>query len=242
MVEGRYGGMASHVQVAIAISPVIEDFPGIALITPYVGIDAGILALRGREILGQNGNVYTIPTSSADPTLTGRSKPGDATRGAYLSSVWSSPVDDGAPTDTISGSIIACDLNINIPHDATLTGTYLGVIDTTTTLYGTNGAAPTLYKLAGITLSGSEVLTIDTTGGPVIIEMINTNTPGQRFELYDEAKIVNVRTDGQPPQVGDARIMIRDDLSVDLFHESQGYFILNKVLISLSPCPALRCA
>ena len=234
LVEGAYLGQTAHMQVTIDVRPIVTDaFPGIALIKPYSDVKAGILALRGREILGKNGNVYTIPESSADPSLTGRSDPGDPSRKAYLNSVWSSTELDGAPIepgsitpdnpdgifkDTISGSILACNPNIKIPKG--ITGTNFRVIDSSRTLYGVGGTVPTLYRLESIKLSGSDVLKIDTTDGPVVIEMLNLNQPGQRFSLRDTSKILNVREDGQPPRVGDVRFIIRFDMSVDLHDQA----------------------
>lgn len=214
LVEGTYKGIKSHVLLTLAIHPSFDDFPGIGLIEANTVKETGAIALRGRTILGDHGNIYTNPTGSADPSLTGRAAPGALNRSAYLNSIWSSSHLDGAPTDTVSGSIIACNLKIQIPQG--ITGTNLGVIDTTQTL---SSAGPnTTYQLDGIDLSGSEVLTIDTTLGPVNLEIGFKEV--QTFSLRDNAKILNSRTDGQPPKVGDVRIFIRHNLPVQLYGQS----------------------
>ena len=216
LVRGNHETTATHMLVSVSVEAQPDAFPGIGLIKPYPDTNAGILALRGRDILGKNGNVYTIPESSNDPSLTGHAAPDDPNRNAYLNSVWSLPADgsedpvDGEIIDSISGSIYACNLNINIPQG--ITGTNFRVIDTGRTFKAGR------YTLEGIELDGTEELILDTTGGPVVLEFIYK--AGQRFSLRDKAKILNIRTDGQPPRVGDARIIIRHDLSVDLYDET----------------------
>ena len=219
LIQGNYGHLQSHVLLSISISQNLDNFPGIALIEkhPHDRYLTGVLGLRGRAILGKKGNVYIIPEGSADPTLTGWSAPDDSSRGDYLNSVWSSSL-DGANTDTISGSIYACNLQINIPQG--VTGTNFGVIRAGQRFPGVGGDVSTLYTIDGLELSGTDVLTLDTTGGPVVVEVSPVEFPGQRFSLRDYSKIVNVRTDGQPPKVGDARIIIRNNLSVDLYNQT----------------------
>ncbi len=211
LIEGTFQGQSTYVAATLSIEPYLDDFPGIALRQPSPSPTVGVLGLRGRSILGDKGNVYIIPSSSANPSLIGQSARGDVDRSSYLNAVWSSPA-DGATADTVSGKIFACDLKINIPPGAT--GTNLGTITTSMTFNGAGGSAPTLYRVASINLSGTETIRIDTTGGPVQIELINPGTGG--ITLTDTAKILNVRTDGQPPQVGDARIIIRGDQPVNL--------------------------
>jgi hypothetical protein len=207
----------------------------------------GVLALRGRQILGSKGNVYYVSSNSADPSLTGISKPGDLTRPNYLKALWSSTTNDGASADTIEGKIFACRLLPNIP--ANNTGTYKGVINTSMTLEGTGGTAPTRYKVDKIDLANSEILTVDTTGGPVEIEVTDMGNPGSNpyyaITLRDTAQILNIRKDGQSPRVGDLRILVRGNSQTNLYDKTciQDAFFYSpgdelRILTSGPGCPS----
>ena len=218
LVEGQYQNIRSHTMISVSIYPNLEEFPGIGLIKPELDSRAGVLGLRGRNILGDKGNVYFLSAASADPTITGRSLPDDPNRTSFLNAVWSS-TNDGVSDNTIAGTLYACNLNINIPLQGG--GNTLGVINSSQTLQGLGGAFPTTYQVAGIHLTGADVLTIDTTGGPVVLEMINPGAPGgDIISLRNTSKIINTRTDGQLPQVGDVRIKYDFDNPIALYDQT----------------------
>lgn len=249
LVEGTYEGQSALVAVTLSIKPVLDDFPSVLLFdsTPTDSWMGGVLALRGRQILGSKGNVYYVSSNSADPSLTGISKPGDATRPNYLKALWSSTVNDGASGDTIAGKIFACRLLPNIP--ASSGGTNKGVINTSMTLSGTGGTAPTRYRVDKIDLATNEILTVDTTGGPVEIDVTDMGNPGSNpynaITLRDTAQILNIRTDGQSPRVGDLRIMLRGNSQTNLYDKTciQDAFFYSpgdelRILTSGAGCPS----
>ena len=221
LVEGTFNGQASLVAVTISIQPVLDDFPGL-LLENRGWQTLGTLGLRGRQVLGRKGNIYYGPNSSIDSSLTGNSSPGDATRASYLNALYASNAQDGASSDTVVGKIFACRLQTNIPVG--ITGTNLGVINTSQTLRGVGGTVTTLYQVDKINLASSDTLTVDTTGGPVRIDVTDKGNvgwaPEQAITLHNTAKILNIRTDGQPPKVGDLRIMMRGNSQVNLYDTS----------------------
>lgn len=208
-VEASKDGKTTGVQIAIAIQPDLDDFPGLLLYDPSPDDPwhVGVLALRGRQILGSKGNVYYYPQGSQDPSLTASSASGDVDRTAYLNAVFSSAASDGATGDTVSGTLFACLLSPTIPEG--IKGTNFGTITTSQTLKGVGVNTQTLYQIEQIDLGGSDVLTVDTTNGPVVLDFVKDSAPGQSIRLKDSAQILNVRTDGQPPRVGDLRIHLR---------------------------------
>jgi hypothetical protein len=234
------------VAVTVSIKPALDDFPSILLISH--ANDLGVLALRGRQILGDRGNVYYAPVASADPSLTGISKPGDAaTRPNYLNALWSSNGSDGASGDTVEGKIFACKLLPTIPIAAV--GTNLGTIATSQTIYGSGGKVPTSYKVDKINLANNDTLTVDTTGGPVEIIISDKGNPGSSADLAitlrNTAKILNIRTDGQPPKVGDFRIMVPGNSQTNLYDKTciQDAFLYSiqdelRILTSGAGCPS----
>jgi hypothetical protein len=219
LVEGIYKGQSSFVSISFNVEPVLNDFPGVVLGRPYSSGKSVGLILRGRQILGSKGNVYYMPFSSADSTLTGISKPGDATRPNYLNALRSSNDDDGANGDTVSGGIFGCNLMSDIPYKGT--GTNLGIINVSQTLSGARGVNPTVYQVDGIDLANSDILTVDTTNGPVQIEITDKGNSGVMPEagirLRNSAKIINIRRDSQPSKVGDLRIVIRGNSQTLLY-------------------------
>jgi hypothetical protein len=58
---------------------------------------------------------------------------------------------------------------------------------------------------------------VDTTAGPVYLYL---SGGANSIVLRNSAQILNIRTDGQPPQVGDFRIMSAGDDSINLFDTS----------------------
>jgi hypothetical protein len=253
LVESTLNQTSSAVAATFAIKTDLKDFPGVVIIDPSRGGDVnqpGVLALRGREISGYNGNVYYPPISSADPSLTSYATSADAARSGYLNAVWSSNANDGALGDTVSGKLSSCYLIPWIPADTGLPESNEGAIATSRTLSGTGGAVPTLYRVERINLANNDVLTIDTTGGPVHIEFVdipNASSDPTTVTLRNNAKILNVRTDGIPPRVGDVRILIREDQRVNLYDRSciQNVFLWSwademRLLTSGAGCPGGR--
>jgi hypothetical protein len=221
LVEGTYQSNSSLVAVTLSIEPILTNFPGLFTYLPGGGNNSnpGKFALRGRTILGRNGNVYYPPANSADPNLVNSSAPGDTARTNYLNAIWSSS-NDGANSDSVSGKVFACNLTPNIPR--TPQGATLGAINTSQTLSGATGGM-TYYQVNGITLDGDKTLTVDTTAGPIQLYL---SSP---ISLQDNAKILNIRTDGQPPNVGDLRIIMGADKSILLYGKTciQTAFIYN---------------
>lgn len=216
-VEASKDGKTTGVLITISVRPDLADFPGVVLIEPTGNPDStyatGVLALRGRELQGSKGNIYYRPSSSADPSLTENAGPGDAERGSYLNAIWSSSL-DGVSADTVQGKIFACTLRPNIPMGEV--GTDLGTIDDSTTIAGVAGKNRTYFTVDQIDLDGTEVLAVDTTHGPVQIEITNAGVHEHGITLRETAKIINVRSDGQPPRVGDLRIIARQNDRVTL--------------------------
>jgi hypothetical protein len=190
LVEGNYGGYVSTVTITISIEPVLDDFPGIIAVGTPTDLPTGKVALRGRTILGSKGNAYFPPLNSADPSLTGISRPDDATRLSYLNALWSGPL-DGNNSDRLEGTIFGCQINPwSIP--VTPQGLNLGIINTSMTLSGTAGLISS-YQVDGIDLANNDTLTVNTTAGPVYIYL----PPESRtIVLRNTAKILNIRTDG----------------------------------------------
>ncbi|BDM79545.1 hypothetical protein [Acaryochloris marina] len=220
-IEASKDGRTTGVQITISVQPDLEDFPGVVLSEP-TGNDSsgtGVLALRGRVIQGSKSNVYYHPSSSADSSLSDSAASGDSNRGSYLNAIWSSNL-DGVSQDTVQGKIFACTLRANLPPSET--GTDLGTIDSSTTIEGIAGKHRTYFTVDQIDLSGSEILTVDTTNGPVQIDIINNNVNSLKYglTLRGTAKILNVRTDGQPPRVGDLRIIARRNDRITLYDQT----------------------
>ncbi len=209
LVQGVTGAGAQSYTVAVSFSltPNLSNFPGILVSDSYTTSDiAGKIALRGRVLLGHNANVYFNPNISANPALTGMSIPGDVNRPGYLDALYSG-ANDGAIGDTVEGSIVACNLDANVPRIPQ--GTNLGAITTSQSISGNPGVI-TQYRADTILLSGLDNLTVNTTNGPVYL-YVEGISGGRSLELINQAKILNIRTDGQLPKVGDLRIFMMPD-------------------------------
>lgn|GEM_PF-3421532 len=221
-VEASKDGKTTGVLITISVTPDLDDFPGIVVIdnTAETSNKIGVMALRGRSVLGSKGNIYYPPNSSADPSFTQAAEPEDASRSHYLNAIYSSSDQDGATSDTVSGKIFACRLKPQIP--AGVMGTNFGEISTSYTFKGVGGENTTLYRVEKIDLDNDEILTVDTTGGPVQIDVVDnvTKTNYQAVTLRHNAKILNIRTDGQPPRVGDLRILSRGNHLITLHDQS----------------------
>jgi hypothetical protein len=108
---------------------------------------------------------------------------------------------------------------------------------------------PTRYKVDRIDLANSEILTVDTTGGPVEIELVDNgntgNNPDYSITLHDTAQILNIRMDKQPPRVGDLRIILRGNSQTNLYDKTciQDAFFYSpgdelRILTSGAGCPS----
>jgi hypothetical protein len=272
-IEGIHRGQESYIAVTFAVKPDLEDFPSV-LTTNNLGKPG----LRGRDVVGSNGNVYYPPANSADASLIGRSMPGDTNRSSYLNAIWSGSLDGvnngvnssvsvedgdcddgcksvstGVSRDPIEGKIFSCKLNPTIPivpH-----GTNLKKIkdDKKNRLNGAAGGI-SYFQADSIKLKGKEKpgdtakeqnknstksLTVDTTEGPVYLYVHGP------IELKEDAKIVNFRTDGKTPRVGDFRIMVVGDYPVTLEDGAciQDVFLYNRtddlnLFTTRSGCPS----
>jgi hypothetical protein len=202
LVEGSQAGQSNAIAVSFSLIPNLDNFPGIVAVNNQTINSVGKLALRGRAMLGRNANVYYPPDVSATPALTGVSRPGDASRPGYLDAILSGP-SDGATSDTVEGNIVACELVETVP--VVPQGTNLGVITSSQSLAGVPGGI-TYFRASTIKLSGTDILAVDTTDGPVSLFVEGLMPGGAAIELTGQAKIVNSRRDGNSPRVGDLRI------------------------------------
>ena len=194
LVEGQQGGSKSYIAVTMSVQSVPFAFPGVLV--------SETLALRGRSLLGSNGNAYYSPQDSLDPNLTDSAAPLDPARAAYLNAIYSSPL-DGPGGDRVSGAIVACQLALSLDGTVPATVTSLGTIQGDMAL--SNAGSP--YHAAQINLNNNETITVDTTAGPVYLYYSGM------VSLRNNAKILNIRTDGHPPQVGDLRIIADQDVA-----------------------------
>ena len=263
-VEGQEQSKPVYLTVTLSIQPELGSFPGI-LATNGMG-KAG---LRGRVVLGSTSNVYFPPSTSANPALSGSSAPGDLNRASYLDAMYSGP-SDGASGDSVEGKIFACrliptlpvmpqginvgaitDQNVGSLNGATSTNrTYqAGTTNITLSQGSANGSTVTFdttgihyFQADSINLTSRQTsLQVDTTNGPIYLYV---NGP---VNLSGNAQIVNYRTDGRPPRVGDFRIMIVGDYRVTLRDTAclQGIFLYNPIddlnlLTGGSGCPSGR--
>jgi hypothetical protein len=244
LVEGTYKGKTSAVMVAIGIEPVLDNFPGVLAINPNPPGDpweAGAVVLRNRKVLGANGNIYYPPEHSADPSITGYAAPGNADRSKHLNAIFASSALDGTIGDPVEGKLFACRLRPMLP--VVPQGADLGVIDTSRTLSGAVGGI-THVRVDRINLDGNETLTVDTTAGPVYLYFKPSYANWWAITLRNTAKILNIRTDGQQPRVGDFRIITQGQDMFTLYDQTciQNAFIYSlrdelRFLTSGSGCP-----
>ncbi len=257
LVEGRKtttGGTANQpvaiVAITIAVKPDLDDFPSVLGMDPDYGGGLwahGVIGLRSRVALGSKANVYYVPASSPDPALTADSALGEANRASYRNAIFAAPIQDGASSvsDPVGGEIAACRMNPTLPN---ITGTQLGDINTSRTLTGNVGII-TRYRADQINLDGNETLTVNTTAGPVhlYINGDTTTFDPNALSLDDNAKILNIRTDGRQPRVGDFRLLVQGHYPIKLRDRSciQTAFVYSPVdelrlLTSGAGCPSGR--
>jgi hypothetical protein len=260
LVEGQYRNQIAYIALTITIRPEQGTFPGIVGMNPNVGTpddplwDTGVVGLRGRVILGSNANVYYVPEHSPQPSLignsvsgSGNSSSGPGNRAGYLNAIFASVGQDGASpgSDPVGGNIFACRLTMLLPAFSPQPGT---IINSSSTLTGTTGTI-TRYWISEINLDGNETLTVDTTAGPVYIHLPGVGGAGNQnaILLQGDAKILNVRSDGKLPRVGDLRILTEGQNLITLKDRSciQTAFIWStndelRLLTSGAGCPSGR--
>jgi hypothetical protein len=195
LVKGEQGSSSSVISVTLIVRSPDQDFPGV--------VSKGNIELIGRKITGVNGNIYYDPAVSANPNLTGSASVGDAARPNYLN-VLKSGTSDGFTTDNISGKINAYKLNPTLSY--TPQGSDPGDLKNTITLSSSGGI--TYYQINKIELKSNDVVTFDTTNGPIILFVKDGG------QVLDNARIRNYRSDSVPPRVGDLRIISGKSLKV----------------------------
>jgi hypothetical protein len=192
LIEGTKGSHKSSIAVTLTLTLDNSQFPGIiATETAY---------LQDRTFSGKNANVYFNPDAyhAGYSGLTGSAAPGDSTRPSFLNATWAGTT-DGFASDAIEGNIIACTSTLTVTDTPPPGAINLGNVRTSRTIMA-SGSGVTSYIINQLDLSGNSVLKIDTTAGPVSLYIT------ERLYLRGSAGIVNVRTDGQPPRVGDLRL------------------------------------
>lgn len=197
LVEGVEGNAISNILVRFSVIPDAKDFPGVLV--------SQTLYLQGRTIAsGSNGNVYfNYDDNDGDevmnsPVLRGKASRSDSYRSQFLDAIFAG-AKDSITTDRVSGNLVACPVTISSVIDQQPAGTKfknLKDIDDIVAAPGING-----YLIDKGEMKGNDILTVDTTKGKVYLYI-----KGQMV-LKNNAKIINIRTDGKPPRVGDLRII-----------------------------------
>ncbi len=192
LIEGKRKTLVSLIKVTIAVDSIAGDFPGVVALEK--------IELRGRDVIGSNGNFYYDPAFSNNSRLTASSAPGDANRQDYLNAIISSTNDDddNDSVDNIEGKIIACKLKPTFTY--TTQGKNLGTLNDNLKLSGSSGGI-TYYQVKKIELKDKTV-EVDTTNGQVYIYI------NGKVRIEQNSLIRNIRTDGIPPRVGDLRIIV----------------------------------
>lgn len=205
LIEGTRDASTSYVVTTLWVDTP-EVFPGV--------LTSQSVYLQGRTVTGSNGNLFYNPSYSASPTMTGSASPADNKRSQYLDAIWSGST-DGFSGDAVTGKITGCPVPFTL--SVTAQGTDLGALDSSRTLTAAGGGV-THYQTQTIQLTGNDTVTVDTTAGPVYLYVHAWSS------LRGNAKIQNIRTDGQPPRVGDLRILMaatdEDQAPLDLFDTS----------------------
>ncbi|ABW30763.1 DUF7305 domain-containing protein [Acaryochloris marina] len=216
LVEGQHGERISHILSTLVIQSEIENFPGVLAMQGAV--------IRGRTLIGQHANLYYDPSWSADTSLTDKSAPSDSDRASYLNAVYST-AQDGPGNDLIAGNIVGCQITQTLSVDLPATVTSLGEVKSSTTLTAANSP----YHIEELELDGTDVVTVDTTDGPVYLYVTES------FELRGNAQLRNIRTDGESPRVGDLRIIVHNAGAgtppIELYDQSciDTAFVYNKI-------------
>ncbi|WP_009631634.1 hypothetical protein [Synechocystis sp. PCC 7509] len=194
LVEGKQNNSVSLLKVTITVDSIISDFPGVVAVEK--------MELSGREVIGSNGNVYYDPAFSANKSLTAAAAPGDANRPDYLNAI-KSGTNDSFSNDNVAGKIVACKLNPTFAYAPQ--GANLGDITDSFNLPLAGASSGITRYQAGKIDIANKTINVNTTNGSVYIYVNSSVT------VKGTAKIVNFRTDGIPPKVGDLRIIISTD-------------------------------
>ncbi|NCJ05490.1 hypothetical protein GS597_02960 [Synechococcales cyanobacterium C] len=194
-VEGPEKDSKSFISVTLDIESEVAKFPGL-LVTKE-------LDLRGRNVTGANGHVYYNPAESANKNLKGTAKPGAPDRQDYLNAIKTT-------VDNIAGNITACQLTPNMRSKSEAGDEQVAAIKGDKTLSAKAGQQITSYKTPVIDLENNQVLRVDTTLGRVDLYVDGG------FDMEDNSRIQNIRTDGKPPRVGDLRIIVTNSNHIEM--------------------------
>jgi hypothetical protein len=201
LIEGRLPNQAPTIlAVTIAVNVQTASFPGILATGLNPITPTGVVALRGRVVLGDKVNIYYPSSTSGNITVTGSAAPGDPNRAAHLQAAWSSAADD-VTGDAIQGTLNACRILVNLPFSPPMGTPNIGDVKNDKTLTGAPNQI-SYYYTNKVELNGNRTLTVDTTQGPVYL-YVDT-----KIDLNEQSRILNIRTDGKPPRVGDLRIFL----------------------------------
>ncbi|MBW4618105.1 MAG: hypothetical protein KME17_01810 [Cyanosarcina radialis HA8281-LM2] len=199
VVEGRQTTFANaYVAVTVSLDSTGSDFPGVMSMG-----DTDYFDLKGRPVLGKNGNVYYNRTWSKNQSLTGSAAPGEANRSQYFNAI-------STGTDNISGKIVACTFDPGLSYISPSGAEDLGDVNNGGN-YGNTSGGIKYYKAKKINLDNNKTLDFNTTNGPVYIYV------GDDITLRGTSKIRNVRSDGQPPRVGDLRLILGEQDFEEVF-------------------------
>jgi hypothetical protein len=191
LVKGEALGSSTRIAVTLSMTPEPENFPGV--------IASQSLYLQGRSVSGRNANVYYAPALSGYPSAIGFAAPNDAARSQYLNAVWAGST-DGFSQDAIAGNVVACKATYTAPYTPQSPTISLSKLEGNKNISAL-GNGITYYETPEVKLKENKIVTVDTTLGPVYLYI---NGP---FSMRSTSKILNVRSDGKPPQVGDLRII-----------------------------------
>jgi hypothetical protein len=204
LVEGRHGKsgkppFSTYIMVKFSVLPASNYFPGLLVSqTAY---------LQGRTISGTSGNLFVAYDdndsweSRQSPYLEGVALPGDITRPTHLNAIFSG-ASDGYGTDSVAGKLVACDFThtLTIP---TVSSSFVATLPfTNSRRIDAPNAGMNHYRVPVVTLNNNQVVEVNTTSGPVSLHV-----QGPLY-MRGSSKIINIRTDGKPPRVGDLRILM----------------------------------
>lgn len=191
LVKGEALGSFTQIAVTFSMTPDPENFPGI--------LASESLYLQGRSVSGRNGNVYYNPDQSGYQSATGLAAPNNATRPQFLNAIWAGTT-DGFTSDVIAGNIVACKVTFTAPYTPQTSVISLAKLAGNVNIPA-SGNGITYYETPRVELKNNDTVIADTTRGPVYL-YVNGD-----FTMKGNSKILNIRTDGKPSQVGDLRII-----------------------------------
>jgi hypothetical protein len=215
LVKGEALGSFAQIAVTLSMTPALENFPGV--------LASESLYLQGRSVSGRNGNVYYNPDQSGYQSATGFAAPNNVTRPQFLNAIWAGST-DGFTNDTITGNIVACKVTFTAPYIPQNSVIPLAKLAGNVNIPAL-GNGITYYETSRVELKNNDTVTADTTRGPVYL-YVNGD-----FTMKGNSKILNIRTDGKNPQVGDLRIInaAGDGYAFEMFNNTciQNAFLYN---------------